>query len=92
VILLAARAQAACSPWPNCISDTAIKRGARIELALVHDGIFHSRRRGPLARSLAAASHHHIVDPSDLGRIARLLNPPRRRLVLSAAAPAVSRT
>jgi len=44
----------------------------------VHDGIFTA---GAAARWLASsptASHHHIVDSSDLGRIARLLDPPRR--------------
>jgi NTE family protein len=83
VILLAARAQAACSPWPKCISDTARKRSARIELALVHDGIFAA---GAAARWLASspvASHHHIIDSSDLGRIARLLTRRGVGLVLS---------
>jgi NTE family protein len=83
VILLAARAEGACAPWPNCISDTALKRSARIELALVHDGIF---TVGAAARWLAsspAASHHHIVDSSDLGRIARLLTRRGVGLVLS---------
>lgn len=83
VILLAARAQAACTPWPHCISDTAIKRSAGIELALVHDGIF---TPGAAARWLASspvASHHHIVDPSDFGRIARLLTRRGVGLVLS---------
>jgi len=83
VILLVARAEGACSPWSNCISDTAIKRSARIELALVHDGIF---TPGAAARWLAsspATSHHHIVDSSDLGRIARLLTRRGVGLVLS---------
>ena len=83
VILLAARAEGACSPWPNCISDSAIKRNARIELALVHDGIFTA---GAAARWLASsptASHHHIVDSSDFGRIARLLTRRGVGLVLS---------
>jgi NTE family protein len=83
VILLAARAEGACGPWPNCISDSAIKRSARIELALVHDGVFTA---GAAARWLASsptASHHHIVDSSDLGRIARLLTRRGVGLVLS---------
>src|SRR5260370_22191598 len=80
VILLAARAEGACSPWPNCISDSAIKRNARIELALVHDGIFTA---GAAARWLACsptASHHPIPGSSDLRRIRRPLA--RRRLGL----------
>jgi NTE family protein len=84
VILLAARAEGACSPWPNCISDSAIKRSARIELALVHDGIFTAGAAARwLASSPAASHHHHIVDSSDLGRVARLLTRHGVGLVLS---------
>jgi NTE family protein len=83
VILLAARAQAACSPWPNCISDTATKRSARIELALVHDGNFAAGAAARWLASSPAASHHHVVDSSDLARIARLLTRSGVGLVLS---------
>jgi NTE family protein len=83
VILLAARARAACSPWPNCISDTAIKRSARIELALVHDGILAAGAAARWLASSPATSHHHVVDSSDLGRVARLLTRRGVGLVLS---------
>ncbi len=37
VVLLAAPASAAPRPWPQGIAQTALERGARIELILLHD-------------------------------------------------------
>jgi NTE family protein len=83
VILLAARARAACRPWPTSISDAAIKRGARMELALLHDGSFETGAATRWLEWLPVASHHHIVDYTDIGRVARLLTRRGVGLVLS---------
>jgi len=83
VILLAARARAQAQPWAASVSTVAVERGARIELALLHDGDFAA---GAAARWLAAsptASHHHILESADLGRVARLLTRRGIGLVLS---------
>jgi NTE family protein len=83
VILLAARARAAARPWATSIRAAAVERGARIELALLHDGDFAS---GAALRWLDAsptASHHHLVDDADLSRVARLLTRRGVGLVLS---------
>ncbi len=58
-------------------------RGARVELALLHD---ERSETGAAARWLQAApvaSHHHVVDTADLGRLARLLTRRGVGLVLS---------
>ena len=83
VILLAGRAQADVGPWPTCISGAAVKRGARIELALVHDGTFSAGAATRWLASVSVASHHHIVDSRDLARVARLLTHRGVGLVLS---------
>ena len=83
VILLAARARAECRPWPRCIADSAVKRGARIELALVHEGKFAPGAATRWLAVLPVASHHHLVDSTDLGRIARLITRRGVGLVLS---------
>jgi NTE family protein len=83
VILLAARARASLRQWPASISDAAIKRGARIELALLHDGAFAAGAATRWLALLPVASHHHIVDSTDLGRVARLLTRRGVGLVLS---------
>jgi NTE family protein len=82
VILLAARARATPMPWPACISAAAIARGARIELALLHDGTLEAGAASRWLNDLPA-SHHHIVDTADLGRVARLLTRRGVGLVLS---------
>jgi NTE family protein len=82
VILLAARARAPARPWPHCVA-AAVERGARSELALLHDGEFAA---GAAVRWLAASpttSHHHLVDQADLGRVTRLLTRRGVGLVLS---------
>jgi NTE family protein len=83
VILLAARAQAEPRAWPPSISVTAAARGARIELALLHDGIFTPGAATRWLKSLPGALHHHLIDASDLGRLARLLTRRGVGLVLS---------
>jgi NTE family protein len=82
VILLAARAAADPQPWPVS-AITAAARRTRIELALLHDGYLVAGAAARWLDSLPVSSHHHIVDGSDLGRIARLLTGRGVGLVLS---------
>jgi NTE family protein len=83
VILLLATAAAKPDPWPTELFEVAAARGARLELALIHrDGIV----SGAAARWLAhlpVAQHHHLVERSDVGRLARLLTQRGVGLVLS---------
>jgi NTE family protein len=83
VILLAARAGAPPAPWPAGIALAHSRRGARIDLALLHDG---RPDPGSAARWLDSAPVnllHHVIDAGDLGRIARLLTGRGVGLVLS---------
>jgi NTE family protein len=83
VIVVAARAAATPEPWPDCIADAAVKRGARIELALLHEGGFVPGAAARWRSSLPVACHHHLVDRGDIGRLARLLTRRGVGLVLS---------
>jgi len=83
VILLAARSRAAPRPWPACIADGALARGARVELALMHEGRFDAGAATRWLRSLDVHLHHHVVETADLGRVARLLARRGVGLVLS---------
>jgi NTE family protein len=83
VILLAARARSTVRPWPTSISATAVDRGARIELALLHDGMFEAGAATRWLAELPSSSHHHIVEAVDLSRVARLLTRRGVGLVLS---------
>ena len=65
------------------IAEAALARGARVELALLHEQRIET---GAATRWLAASSvaqHHHIVDAADLARLARLLTRRSVGLVLS---------
>jgi NTE family protein len=83
VILMAAPARGRISPWPAGIIEAATARGARVELALLHQGSIHPGCTAPWLRTLPATLHHHIVDAGDYGRIARLLMRRGVGLVLS---------
>jgi NTE family protein len=83
VILLAARARSTVLPWPISISATAVERGARIELALLHDGVFEAGAATRWLAELPSSSLHHIVEAADLSRVARLLTRRGVGLVLS---------
>ena len=83
VILLAARAGADPTPWLEGIADAAVKRGARIELALLHAGAFQSGAATGWLETVPVARHHHIVGKADCGRVARLLTRRGVGLVLS---------
>jgi NTE family protein len=83
VILLVAPAGASPRPWPNGIAEAAMARGARVELALLHDEHIETGAATRWLRSSPATLHHHIVDAADLGRAARLLTRRGVGLVLS---------
>jgi NTE family protein len=83
VILMAAPAAGSLTPWPSGIAEAAIARGARVELALLHQGQIEPGCAGRWLRSLPVSLHHHIVTPADLGRVARLLTRRGVGLVLS---------
>jgi NTE family protein len=82
VILLAAPAGANPTPWPAGIAEAAA-RGARVELALLHDERIETGAATRWLQNSPAALHHHIVDAGDLGRLARLLTRRGVGLVLS---------
>jgi NTE family protein len=83
VILLAAPAGARPQPWPAGIAEAALARGARVELALLHDERIETGAATRWLQSSPVAQHHHIVDAADLGRLARLLTRRGVGLVLS---------
>jgi NTE family protein len=83
VILMAAPAGGRLYPWPAGITEAAMARGARIELALIHQGHIKPMSAAPWRSSLPHILHHHIVAPSDFGRVARLLTQRGVGLVLS---------
>jgi NTE family protein len=82
VILLAAPAAAAAKPWPSGVAG-AVARGARVELALLHDEAVETGAAARWLQSSPVALHHHLVDAADLGRLARLLTQRGVGLVLS---------
>ena len=83
VILLAAPAGADTRPWPSGITEAAMARGARVELALLHDERIETGAATRWLQSSPVAQHHHIIDAADLGRVARLLTQRGVGLVLS---------
>jgi NTE family protein len=82
VLLALAEAGAAPGSWPSSLA-RAVDRGARVELALLHDDGFTAGAAARWLKSLPTAQHHHIVDANDLGRLARLLTRRGVGLVLS---------
>jgi NTE family protein len=83
VILLAARAGGEPGPWPATVGEAHARRGARIDLALLHEARVEKDCAGRWLESAPVTQHHHIVDASDLGRVARLLTGRGVGLVLS---------
>ena len=68
--------------WPGSIA-AALGRGARIELALLHEDAIAAGAATEWLRHLPAAQHHHIVDSTDMSRVVRLLTGRGVGLVLS---------
>jgi NTE family protein len=83
VILLLAPAGGEPRPWPTAILESATARGARVDLALLHDERIETGAATRWLQSSPVALHHHIVDAADLGRLARLLTRRGVGLVLS---------
>jgi NTE family protein len=82
-ILLLAPAGAAVQEWPSGLADAALVRGARVELALLHDERIEAGAAARWLQTSTVAQHHHIVDGADIGRLARLLTRRGVGLVLS---------
>jgi NTE family protein len=82
-ILLVAPAGGNVRSWPGGLADAALARGARVELALLHDERIDAGAATRWLKSSPVAQHHHIVDSADLGRLARLLTRRGVGLVLS---------
>lgn len=83
VILLLASATSTPAPWPKGVAESAVARGARLELALLHAG---SIVPGDAAAWLAifpVVQHHHIAQTADISRVARLITRRGVGLVLS---------
>ncbi|HEV7359405.1 MAG TPA: patatin-like phospholipase family protein [Steroidobacteraceae bacterium] len=83
VILMAAPAAGRVNPWPAGIADAARARGARVELALLHQGSIEVGCAAVWLKTLPATLHHHLLEPSDYSRLARLLMRRGVGLVLS---------
>jgi NTE family protein len=83
VILMAAPASGRFSAWPAGIAEAAIARGARVELALLHQGNIEPGAAAPWLKTQPTTLHHHIQGPADYARLARLLMRRGVGLVLS---------
>jgi NTE family protein len=82
VIVAVGRAAGPVRPWSEVLQRAAAG-GVRVELALLHDGVMVSGAATHWLDSLPIALHHHLVEPTDLGRFARLLTHRGVGLVLS---------
>ncbi|HEY0799997.1 MAG TPA: patatin-like phospholipase family protein [Steroidobacteraceae bacterium] len=83
VILMTAPACGRVTAWPAGIVEVAIARGARVELALLHQGNIEPGAAARWLETLRATLHHHIGGPADYARLARLLTRRGVGLVLS---------
>jgi NTE family protein len=83
VILMAAPAQGRIDAWPAGIAEAAVARGARVELALLHAGTIQPGAAARWLETLTVTLHHHIAEPADYSRLARLLTRRGVGLVLS---------
>jgi NTE family protein len=82
LILTLARAGSVPRPWSSGVC-AAAERGTRVELVLLHEGIFVAGAASRWLKTLPVAQHHHIADAGDLGRAARLITRRGVGLVLS---------
>ncbi len=83
VILMAAPATGRTHAWPEGIAQAAITRGARVELALIHQDAIEAGAAATWLATLPTTQHHHLLEPADYGRLARLLMRRGVGLVLS---------
>jgi NTE family protein len=82
VVVLLAAARGRMESWPDVV-EPAVARGARVELALLHQGVLEHGAATRWLERLPASVHHHLVDDQDIGRMARLLTRRGVGLVLS---------
>jgi NTE family protein len=82
VVVLLAGARGRMESWPDVV-EPAVARGARVELALLHQGVLEQGAATRWLERLPASVHHHLVDDQDIGRMARLLTRRGVGLVLS---------
>jgi NTE family protein len=83
VLLMLANSSIESHPWPDGLAELAVARGARVELALLHEERLQAGAAARWLADLPVSLHHHIVDDTDLGRVARLLTRRGVGLVLS---------
>ncbi len=83
MLLLAANVRDEPRPWPAVVTDVANLSRVRMELALLHGGTFMQGAASRWIAATAASYHHHIIDDSDIERVARLLSHRGVGLVLS---------
>jgi NTE family protein len=83
VILLVAPADAPARSWPAGVAEAALARGARVELALLHEERIAAGAASRWLPCSPVLQHHNIVDSADVGRLARLLTRRGVGLVLS---------
>jgi NTE family protein len=83
VILLLASATSTPAPWPKGIAESAVARGARLELALLHAGAIVPGSAAAWLAIFPVVQHHHITQTADISRIARLITRRGVGLVLS---------
>jgi len=83
VILGLALARAEPRAWPSSVAGAATSRGTRIDLVLIHEGTFFPGAAARWLKPLPVALHHHLIDSTDMGRVARLLTRRGVGLVLS---------
>jgi NTE family protein len=83
VILMLTRAGGTLREWPAGVAEAARTRGARVELALLHEGRIEAGRATAWLKALPVTLHHHILEAADYARLARLLMRRGVGLVLS---------
>ncbi len=82
-ILGLVHAEASVHDWPRSLTDAAARRGARIELAILHPARLIAGAARRWLPTVSAALHHHIVDAADLARLTRLMTRRGGGVVLS---------
>jgi NTE family protein len=83
-LLFVARAEAAAAPWPVGAGDPAAGTvSARAELVLLHEDRIEPGAAARWSRQFPGVAHHHVREPADVERVARLLTGTAVGLVLS---------
>jgi NTE family protein len=83
VILNVASSGGVVKTWQNEIAEAALARGARVELALLHGERIETGAAARWLNTSPVSLLHHIVDATDIARLARLLTRRGVGLVLS---------